>query len=508
MRAGVGLIFVEELQLQTGSRKTFKMKHNLTRSLMTSHQSAFRAIVTATLLTTIYISPPSAFADEASEIREHNNRGNLLLSRRLFQDAISEYETVLQINPAHAVAKYNLALAHNQWGLFLYSNRKYKEAKEQLDIALKINPNDNNIRKNVNLIEHALRNSAPPAASAATPKPTGPQDWNPFDESLDKPQVKKSFSNAATTSAPAVKATPAVGTNPTSDGTNSGASIIGGGGGSGKNAGEAGRTSFESNADSSRIGTSGASIVGGASSTENSSSISGGGKNNISGPSLLPLSNSNNVSSGFESGNASSPFLNKGGAGVATLDTTPPETVSGGVRIVGGSAGSASIIFGGAPAAANEGANSSVSSGNGTANVFPSPGSQTTNSVPTNNAPVRFTPRTPVGNVPMSWPGGESTAQSPSSRRTDGGAAKPTPSFLDKPEDNQPADQSEKTAEVDNSSSVEDLLAKMENKVYGKVSKNMPILKRIERLEVDTNGKKKNGSVAERLKDLKNTYGF
>ncbi len=472
------------------------MKHNLTKVLMTSQASAFRAFVTAALLTTIYISTPSALADEASDIREHNNRGNLLLSRRLFQDAISEYETVLQINPAHAVAKYNLALAHNQWGLFLYSKRKYKEAKEQLDIALKINPNDNNIRKNVNLIDHALRNSAPPAA-AATAKPTGPQDWNPFDESLDKPQIKKSLSNAATTSAPAINTSQAVGANPAGGGTNSGASIIGGGGT--KN-GETGGTILSSNAGNNFTGPSGASIVGGA-------SISSGGKNDISGPSLVPLSNSNSVSSGFESGNASSSFLNKGGAGVATLDTTAPETLSGGVRIVGGSAGSASIIFGGAPAAATATASNSVSSG--TANVFPSPGSQTSNSAPANNAAVRFTPRPSAGNVPISWPGGgESTPQSPSSRRTDEGAAKPTPSFLDKPEDNQPADQSDKTEEVDNSSSVEDLLAKMENKVYGKVSKNMPILKRIERLEVDTNGKKKNGSVAERLKDLKNTYGF
>ncbi len=65
----------------------------------------------------------------------------------------------------------------------------------------------------------------------------------------------------------------------------------------------------------------------------------------------------------------------------------------------------------------------------------------------------------------------------------------------------------EQTAQ-DDSLNVESLLEEIEIKLYGKVSKNQPILKRIEKLEVDTLGKKKSGPIADRLKELKETYGL
>jgi|GEM_PF-1626690 len=441
-----------------------------------------------------------AFADNATEIRDHNNRGNMLLGRRLFQDAISEYETVLQIDPSHAVAKGNLALAHNEWGIWFYRYKKYKEAKEQWEIAIKINPNDANVKRNLTLPN---LNTPPPPTAAANPKPTGPQDWNPYDEDLSKPQVKKPFtstasnstSNAATTSAPnatvvsgaAISATGATRSNSANSETGSSS---------------ASSPSGLPSTSTTQVGgiTSGATIIGGSGITIQPGTA---GSAKLTSDSESP----------FDSSSAPPVTGNSGGGGLGAPDVATPDT-SNSVRIIGGSSDSASIIIGGAsspPAASSYG--STISSGSGTANVFPSPGAPRTpvNTVPGGSAPIRFSPRAAGGTVPMSWPGGgESAPQSPSGRSNRAGnqSSKAAPSFLAKPEDNQPSGDQEGNEDSNSNSTVDDVLAKIENKVYGKVTKNMPILKRIERLEVETMGKKKSGSIAERLKELKETYGF
>jgi len=55
---------------------------------------------------------------------------------------------------------------------------------------------------------------------------------------------------------------------------------------------------------------------------------------------------------------------------------------------------------------------------------------------------------------------------------------------------------------------VEDTLSQLEEQVFGKKRENLPILKRLEQLEIDTMGKKKSGNVKTRLKNLTKTYGL
>lgn len=59
-----------------------------------------------------------------------------------------------------------------------------------------------------------------------------------------------------------------------------------------------------------------------------------------------------------------------------------------------------------------------------------------------------------------------------------------------------------------NSSNIEDKLAALENKVYGRSSKEVPILQRLERLERDTSSRPSLGSINDRVQTLIKTYGL
>ena len=57
-------------------------------------------------------------------------------------------------------------------------------------------------------------------------------------------------------------------------------------------------------------------------------------------------------------------------------------------------------------------------------------------------------------------------------------------------------------------SNIEDKLAALENKVYGRSSKDVPILQRLERLERDTSSRASFGSINDRVQTLIKTYGL
>jgi tetratricopeptide (TPR) repeat protein len=58
------------------------------------------------------------------------------------------------------------------------------------------------------------------------------------------------------------------------------------------------------------------------------------------------------------------------------------------------------------------------------------------------------------------------------------------------------------------SSNIEDKLNALENKVYGRSSKDVPILQRLERLERDTSSRPSLGSINDRVQTLIKTYGL
>jgi hypothetical protein len=61
---------------------------------------------------------------------------------------------------------------------------------------------------------------------------------------------------------------------------------------------------------------------------------------------------------------------------------------------------------------------------------------------------------------------------------------------------------------TNSAATVNKLLTEIERKVYGKTSEHLPILKRLERIEIDTLGKKETGSINDRLNKLKDQYGL
>lgn len=431
---------------------------------MTSLRRAFPRFAMSTLLTSYLMSSQTAFADDAAAIRDHINRGNALLARKQFQEAISEYEAVLQIQPDYPIAKSNIALTHNNWGILLYSQHKYAEAKEQWETALKLNPRDGHVVRNLKIVEAALaRNPQPEQTTPTNPKPSGPQDWNPFDESLDN--IPKKNTNAASDTPPAAVASPS---GSPSSGTVA-ATVS---------------TANSSAATAKNETTSQPSgpviILGGASSAQTSN---GTGSTTDSGS-----RDAGTLSHAQSSTRNSPPVTSEDPFSSPSTEPTPPsnkpnfntvDSSTNSVRIVGGTSGGATIVGG-----------STVSGGG--KSFTPS---TTTNTKPPSFVPAKVPQKPAGGSTPMSWPG----ADEEHAPMTEKPTRTPSSTKVNK--------HHEQTAQ-DDSLNVESLLEEIEIKLYGKVSKNQPILKRIEKLEVDTLGKKKSGPVAGRLKELKETYGL
>jgi Tfp pilus assembly protein PilF len=407
----------------------------------------------------------AAHADETAEIRDRINRGNALLARRQFQEAIAEYEAVLDIQPGYSIAKSNIALTHNNWGIFLYSQRKYAEAKEHWETALKLNPRDGHVIRNLKIVENAMAKDPQPQQTQPNPKPKSPQDWNPFDESLDN--IQKKETNAGSDAPPAAVASPTVNS---TNGTSAASTAN-------RNAAPSAVSNTSTNQ------TSGPIIILGGTSPSNPPPGSGtattsrsGGASTVSPPQTNSTRNASPVSSEDPfSSPSSEPSPPSSRPDFNTVESSPNS-----VRIVGGTSGGATIVGG-----------STVSGGGKTF----TPATTITTSPPS-FVPAKVPPAPVGGSTPMSWPGGNDE------RAPMLGKPNRDPNFL---ENN---NRQEEPPPQDDSLNVENLLEQIEVKLYGKVSKNQPVLKRIEKLEVDTLGKKRSGPVAGRLKELKETYGL
>lgn len=526
--------------------KTTHMKYNLTSILMTSPLWAFSRFLRFALLTSFIVSSSPAFADDDAEIRSHINRGNALLGRRQFQEAINEYEAVLKIQPNYPVAKSNIALTHNNWGIYLYGLRRYAEAKEHWETALKLNPSDGHVIRNLKILETAMqRNPPPPAPKAQSDVFEG---WSPFD-ALEREAEQKKASAAGAGSGTASGSGAALGSSggqSNGSGGNSGSGTAGvfgtgfggsdaaGGSSSATGSGAFGGTAGGS-VTSTAGSTTGGSITGfGDSNTGSNQTATSGASKTEAPPAAVILSNTNagiSTSSATAAtgagtsipstndGTSVSPFSSPGASvspstnNVSSISTstststnmnsnaskntnvnfgTDPfqpreQNPAPSVRIVGGSMGGATIVGG-----------STVASGG---KSF-TPSTPVTANMPSNApiAPVRIPAKPASGSVPMSWPGADETS------KNEDASSKPTKKSDSSK--NRLKTGSGSNNGADESENIEELLAKIENKVYGKISKNTPILKRLEKLEMDTSGKKNSGSVAQRLKELKDAYGI
>jgi Tetratricopeptide repeat len=87
------------------------------------------------------------------------------MGRSAWDQAIDEYEAALDVDPGSIVAKDNLVLVHNNWGISLFRQHKFEEAKAEWEEALKMNPYDRNAKQNLAVLKTTL------ARINAAPKP-------------------------------------------------------------------------------------------------------------------------------------------------------------------------------------------------------------------------------------------------------------------------------------------------------------------------------------------------
>lgn len=73
---------------------------------------------------------------------------------------------------------------------------------------------------------------------------------------------------------------------------------------------------------------------------------------------------------------------------------------------------------------------------------------------------------------------------------------------------NQSSGTSNATADGSQGGNIEDSLGQIEQKIYGRKQDSLPIMKRLEKLENDTHGKTKSGTIKERIDTLRKSYGF
>jgi len=100
--------------------------------------------------------PAQANEGGVEKIRALIERGNALMNRQQFQPAIDEYQQVLDLEPNNPYAKANLILAHNNWGIFYFHKGELELAKAEWDKALTIDPNDHNAKNNLLVLKRRL----------------------------------------------------------------------------------------------------------------------------------------------------------------------------------------------------------------------------------------------------------------------------------------------------------------------------------------------------------------
>ncbi|MBC7997963.1 MAG: tetratricopeptide repeat protein [Leptolyngbya sp.] len=134
----------------------------------------------------------------------------------------------------------------------------------------------------------------------------------------------------------------------------------------------------------------------------------------------------------------------------------------------------------------------SSSGGTGGARIISSPASNS----PASSTPSAPTASAPPKNIPVSVP--IVTTAAPVS----------TPSSLTNSDKSSSSSQSSATAGGSQGDNFEEQIGQIELKINGRKQESMPIMKRLEKLEIDTHGQKKSGTIKERIDTLRKSYGI
>ncbi|MEZ4490808.1 MAG: tetratricopeptide repeat protein [Cyanobacteriota/Melainabacteria group bacterium] len=138
---------------------TSLIKTKTRTSARTGPNRLFAALLLAcSVLSSVSSTPTWALTQaEDNEMRSHINAGNHYLARRLYDEAINEYEAALKIDPDSRIAKDNIALVHNNKGTDYFNRRLFQEAEKEWQTALSLNPNDANARRNLQVLAVHMR---------------------------------------------------------------------------------------------------------------------------------------------------------------------------------------------------------------------------------------------------------------------------------------------------------------------------------------------------------------
>lgn len=104
------------------------------------------------------INPAYGQADRQKQliIRGIIERGNVLMAKQLFKEALSEYEKCLDMEPGNITGKSNIVLLHDNWGVYYFRHNQYQDAQVEWETALQLNPNDSKAKSNMLVPKNTL----------------------------------------------------------------------------------------------------------------------------------------------------------------------------------------------------------------------------------------------------------------------------------------------------------------------------------------------------------------
>lgn len=174
---------------------------------------------------------------------------------------------------------------------------------------------------------------------------------------------------------------------------------------------------------------------------------------------------------GLKSSSGASASSNSAPAGEAST-TTPTAETSSGASLLGGSSSSSSESPSGGAVIIKKTEPATTSGGDAAGAIS----TYSSGSPETPSGKFTTAPMTPV------------PAQSSSSNQTSGASGA--------------------TADGSQGENIEESLGQIEQKIYGRKQDSLPIMKRLEKLENDTHGRTKSGTIKERIDTLRKSYGF
>jgi hypothetical protein len=392
-------------------------------------------------------------ASDAAIVREHVNKGNLFMGRGLWDQAIEEYEQALDTDPGSMVAKENLVLVHNNWGISLFQKHKYEEAKAQWEEALQMNPYDRNAKQNLSVLKATL------ARINTAPKP----QVKPQTEQKDGVVGKGAAGSGAPGNGNGGNANNAASADGKDEATSSGPKML--------NAPNAGNKPEDS---------SGPKVLGQSKSAETT-----GEPAQASGGVVLMNSGNQPQSSGGVM------LMNSGNQAQTVPDVPAPPAVP--PRAPEPPQVSAPPPMDLSSPYSFAETSTKTNAENGSPYGFPANTGASVARPPRPYVAPNVTPAKPANawSVPASVSGTVEPESSPStSTYASSSTSAPT------------------TSSGENAANLEDQLGAIEVKLTGKKQKNVPILKRIEKLETSISGKTSSGSLQERIDALRKSCGL